>query len=210
MNDATGLFTGDDSALRCRWCQATPAYQHYHDHEWGRPVTDDRRLFEKLCLEGFQAGLSWLTILNKHEAFRRGFAEFDAERIVRFDDADVARLLADAGIVRHRGKIESTINNAARVIELRREFGSLAAYAWRFEADPASRPKRITPEAMKAITMSVESAAMSNDLKKRGWSFVGPTTVYAFMQAMGLVNDHYEGCHVRAVVAQAPRPTSGA
>jgi DNA-3-methyladenine glycosylase I len=210
MNDATGLFTGDDSALRCRWCQATPAYQHYHDHEWGRPVTDDRRLFEKLCLEGFQAGLSWLTILNKREAFRRGFAEFDAERIVRFDDADVARLLADAGIVRHRGKIESTINNAARVIELRREFGSLAAYAWRFEADPASRPKRITPEAMKAITMSVESAAMSNDLKKRGWSFVGPTTVYAFMQAMGLVNDHYEGCHVRAVVAQAPRPTSGA
>jgi DNA-3-methyladenine glycosylase I len=210
MNDATGLFTGDDSALRCRWCQATPAYQHYHDHEWGRPVTDDRRLFEKLCLEGFQAGLSWLAILNKREAFRRGFAEFDAERIVRFDDADVARLLADAGIVRHRGKIESTINNAARVIELRREFGSLAAYAWRFEADPASRPKRITPEAMKAITMSVESAAMSNDLKKRGWSFVGPTTVYAFMQAMGLVNDHYEGCHVRAVVAQAPRPTSGA
>lgn len=210
MNDATGLFTGDDSALRCRWCQATPAYQHYHDHEWGRPVTDDRRLFEKLCLEGFQAGLSWLTILNKREAFRRGFAEFDAERIVRFDDADVARLLADAGIVRHRGKIESTINNAARVIELRREFGSLAAYAWRFEADPASRPKRITPEAMKAITMSAESAAMSKDLKKRGWSFVGPTTVYAFMQAMGLVNDHYEGCHVRAVVAQAPRPTSGA
>ena len=210
MNDATGLFTGDDSALRCRWCQATPAYQHYHDHEWGRPVTDDRRLFEKLCLEGFQAGLSWLTILNKREAFRRGFAEFDAERIVRFDDADVVRLLADAGIVRHRGKIESTINNAVRVIELRREFGSLAAYAWRFEADPASRPKRITPEAMKAITMSAESAAMSKDLKKRGWSFVGPTTVYAFMQAMGLVNDHYEGCHVRAAVAQAPRPTSGA
>ena len=210
MNDATGLFTGDDSALRCRWCQATPAYQHYHDHEWGRPVTDDRRLFEKLCLEGFQAGLSWLTILNKREAFRRGFAEFDAERIVRFDDADVVRLLADAGIVRHRGKIESTINNAARVIELRREFGSLAAYAWRFEADPARRPKRITPESMKAITMSAESAAMSKDLKKRGWSFVGPTTVYAFMQAMGLVNDHYEGCHVRAAVAQASRPISGA
>ena len=210
MNEATGLFTGDDSALRCRWCQATPAYQHYHDHEWGRPVTDDRRLFEKLCLEGFQAGLSWLTILNKREAFRRGFAAFDAERIARFDDADVARLLADAGIVRHRGKIESTINNAARVIELRREFGSLAAYAWRFEADPARRPKRITPESMKAITMSAESAAMSKDLKKRGWSFVGPTTVYAFMQAMGLVNDHYEGCHVRAAVAQASRPISGA
>ena len=209
MNDVTGLFNGDDGALRCRWCQATPAYQHYHDHEWGRPVTDDQRLFEKLCLEGFQAGLSWLTILNKREAFRRGFAEFDAERIARFDNADVARLLADAGIVRHRGKIESTINNAARVIELRREFGSLAAYAWRFEADPATRPKRITPEALKAVTMSAESAAMSKDLKKRGWSFVGPTMVYAFMQAMGLVNDHYEGCHVRATVAQAPRPASG-
>ena len=209
MNDVTGLFNGDDGSLRCRWCQATPAYQHYHDHEWGRPVTDDQRLFEKLCLEGFQAGLSWLTILNKREAFRRGFAEFDAERIARFDDADVARLLADAGIVRHRGKIESTINNAARVIELRREFGSLAAYAWRFEADPATRPKRITPETLKAVTMSAESAAMSKDLKKRGWSFVGPTTVYAFMQAMGLVNDHYEGCHVRATVAQAPRPASG-
>ena len=209
MNDVTGLFNGDDGSLRCRWFQATPAYQHYHDHEWGRPVTDDQRLFEKLCLEGFQAGLSWLTILNKREAFRRGFAEFDAERIARFDDADVARLLADAGIVRHRGKIESTINNAARVIELRREFGSLAAYAWRFEADPATRPKRITPETLKAVTMSAESAAMSKDLKKRGWSFVGPTTVYAFMQAMGLVNDHYEGCHVRATVAQAPRPASG-
>ena len=209
MNDASGLFTGDDGALRCRWCQATPAYQHYHDHEWGRPVTDDRRLFEKLCLEGFQAGLSWLTILNKREAIRRGFAEFDAERIVRFDDSDVARLLGDAGIVRHRGKIESTINNAARVIELRREFGSLASYAWRFEADPSARPKRITPEAMKAVTMSAESAAMSKDLKKRGWSFVGPTTVYAFMQAMGLVNDHFEGCHVRAAVAQMPRPASG-
>ncbi|MBC7482650.1 MAG: DNA-3-methyladenine glycosylase I [Rhizobacter sp.] len=209
MNDVTGLFNGDDGSLRCRWCQATPAYQHYHDHEWGRPVTDDQRLFEKLCLEGFQAGLSWLTILNKREAFRRGFAEFDAERIARFDDADVARLLADAGIVRHRGKIESTINNAARVIELRREFGSLAAYAWRFEADPATRPKRITPETLKAVTMSSESAAMSKDLKKRGWSFVGPTMVYAFMQAMGLVNDHYEGCHVRATVAQAPRPASG-
>ena len=209
MNDATGLFTGSDGALRCRWCQATPVYQHYHDHEWGRPVTDDRRLFEKLCLEGFQAGLSWLTILNKREAFRHGFAAFDAERVARFDAADVARLLGDAGIVRHRGKIESTINNAARVIELRREFGSLAAYAWRFEADPAARPKRVTPEAMKAVTMSAESVAMSKDLKKRGWSFVGPTTLYAFMQAMGLVNDHFEGCHVRADAARAAGPVAG-
>ena len=140
-----GLFVADDDGLaRCRWCRATPAYRHYHDHEWGFPVTDDRRLFEKLCLEGFQAGLSWLTILNKREHFRRAFAGFDAEAVARFDAADVARLLADAGIVRHRGKIESTINNARRVIELRREFGSLAAYAWRFEPEASARPARVT------------------------------------------------------------------
>jgi DNA-3-methyladenine glycosylase I len=193
-----GLFKGADGALRCLWCQATPAYQHYHDHEWGFPVTDDRRLFEKLCLEGFQAGLSWLTILNKREAFRSAFANFDAERIARFGEADIARLLADAGIVRHRGKIESTINNAKRVIELRAEFGSLSAYAWRFQPAPGSRPKRMTLAALRAMTTSPESIAMSKDLKKRGWSFVGPTTVYAFMQAMGLVNDHLDGCHVRS------------
>ena len=210
MTDLDGLFAGADGALRCRWCQATPAYQHYHDHEWGLPVTDDRRLFEKLCLEGFQAGLSWLTILNKREAFRAAFANFEAETIVRFDAADVARLMLDAGIVRHRGKIESTLNNAARVIDLRAEFGSLAAYAWRFEAAPASRPKRITYAALKAMSSSPESVAMSKDLKRRGWSFVGPTTVYAFMQAMGLVNDHVEGCHVRAAAAQAVRPASSA
>ena len=210
MTDLDGLFAGADGALRCRWCQATPAYQHYHDHEWGLPVTDDRRLFEKLCLEGFQAGLSWLTILNKREAFRAVFANFEAETIVRFDAADVARLMLDAGIVRHRGKIESTLNNAARVIELRAEFGSLATYAWRFEAAPASRPKRITYAALKAMSSSPESVAMSKDLKRRGWSFVGPTTVYAFMQAMGLVNDHVEGCHVRAAAAQAVRPASSA
>ena len=203
-----GLFAGADGALRCHWCRASPAYQHYHDHEWGFPVGDDRRLFEKLCLEGFQAGLSWLTILNKREAFRSAFANFDAERVVRFDDSDVARLLADAGIVRHRGKIESTLNNARRVLELRAEFGSLAAYAWRFEPAAASRPKRVTPAALRALGSSPESVAMSKDLKKRGWSFVGPTTVYAFMQAMGLVNDHLEGCHVRAVAAQAGRPVA--
>ncbi len=201
---ATGLFAGDDGALRCQWCRASPAYQHYHDHEWGFPVTDDRRLFEKLCLEGFQAGLSWLTILNKREAFRRAFADFDAERIVRFDAGDVARLLGDAGIVRHRGKIESTINNARRVLELREAFGSLAAYAWGFEPAAGSRPTRITPTALQSMTTSPESVAMSKDLKKRGWSFVGPTTVYAFMQAMGLVNDHLEGCHVRAKAARTP------
>ena len=203
MTAPTGLFTAADGAARCHWCQATPAYQHYHDHEWGFPVSDDRRLFEKLCLEGFQAGLSWLTILNKREAFRTGFASFEAERIARFGEADIARLLADAGIVRHRGKIESTINNAKRVIELRAEFGSLAAYAWGFEPAAASRPKHVTLAALKAMTTSPESVAMSKDLKKRGWSFVGPTTVYAFMQAMGLVNDHVEGCHVRAAALQA-------
>ena len=210
MTTSAGLFAGTDGALRCLWCQATPVYQHYHDHEWGFPVTDDRRLFEKLCLEGFQAGLSWLTILNKREAFRAGFANFEAERVARFDAKDVVRLLADAGIVRHRGKIESTINNAKRVIELRAEFGSLSAYAWGFEPAPKSRPKRLTLAALKALSSSPESVAMSKDLKKRGWSFVGPTTVYAFMQAMGLVNDHIERCHVRAKALQAPRPSSGA
>lgn len=203
MSSDNGLFTAADGMARCRWCQSSPAYQHYHDHEWGWPVTDDRRLFEKLCLEGFQAGLSWLTILNKREAFRAGFANFDAEHVARFTEADVTRLLADAGIVRHRGKIESTINNANRVIELRREFGSLAAYAWLHEPAARSRPTKVTLAVLKANTTSPESVAMSKDLKKRGWSFVGPTTVYAFMQAMGLVNDHLEGCHVRAGALRA-------
>jgi DNA-3-methyladenine glycosylase I len=202
---ADGLFRGADGALRCRWCEATPAYQHYHDHEWGFPVTDERRLFEKLCLEGFQAGLSWLTILNKRENFRRGFSNFEAEAVARFGEADVARLLADAGIVRHRGKIESTINNAKRVLELREEFGSLAAYAWRFEPSPSSRPAKATLAALRAFTTTTESIAMSKDLKKRGWTFVGPTTVYAFMQAMGLVNDHIEGCGAREPALAARR-----
>jgi DNA-3-methyladenine glycosylase I len=203
MTARPGLFAAEDGTLRCRWCESTPVYQRYHDNEWGFPVTDDRRLFEKICLEGFQAGLSWLTILNKREAFRAGFAQFDAERVARFGPKDVERLLGDAGIVRHRGKIESTINNAQRVLELRREFGSLAAYAWGFEPHPRSRPKRITHAALQTMVTSPESAAMSRDLKKRGWSFVGPTTVYAFMQAMGLVNDHVEGCHARELSLQA-------
>ena len=200
--ERAGLFEGEDRAWRCRWCAATPLYQRYHDGEWGFPVTDDRRLFEKLCLEGFQAGLSWLTILNKREAFRRGFADFEAERMARFGPEDVERLLADAGIVRHRGKIESAINNARRLLELRAEFGSLSAYAWRFE--PAARPRRITPAALRARGLPAEATALAKDLKRRGWTFVGPTTVYAFMQAMGLVNDHLEGCVVRAA-AQAAR-----
>ena len=192
-----GVFAGDDQVLRCQWCRASPEYRRYHDEEWGFPVTDERRLFEKICLEGFQAGLSWLTILNKREAFRQGFANFEAEQVARFDEADVTRLLADAGIVRHRGKITSTINNARRVIELRREFGSLAAYAWGFEPDPKTRPARLDPGIIGGAAPSAEAVAMSKDLKKRGWTFVGPTTVYAFMQAMGLVNDHYESCHAR-------------
>lgn len=198
-----GLFIADDGVPRCHWCRATPGYQHYHDHEWGFPVTDDRRLFEKICLEGFQAGLSWLTILNKRESFRAGFANFEAEQVVRFTAKDVERLLGDAGIVRHRGKIESTINNAQRVLEMRAEFGSLAAYAWGHEPPARSRPKKLTHEALIAMTTSPEAIAMSKDLKKRGWSFVGPTTVYAFMQAMGLVNDHREGCASRDAALQA-------
>ncbi len=198
MTKTNGLFTADDGLARCFWCAATPAYRHYHDTEWGFPVTDDRRLFEKLCLEGFQAGLSWLTILNKREAFRRAFADFDAATIARFGEADVARLLQDVGIVRHRGKIESTINNARRALELVDECGSLADYAWRYEPRASSRPRRMTLAALRALTTSAEATAMSKDLKRRGWSFVGPTTVYAFMQAMGLVNDHLDGCSVRA------------
>ncbi len=196
-----GLFAHDDGVLRCQWCRASAEYRRYHDEEWGFPVTDERRLFEKICLEGFQAGLSWLTILNKRDAFRKGFANFEAAAIVEFGDADIARLLADAGIVRHRGKIESTINNARRVIELRKEFGSLAAYAWRHEPAPESRPAH--PQPGFVLGPSAEAIAMSKDLKKRGWSFVGPTTVYAFMQAMGLVNDHYEHCHARETALAA-------
>jgi DNA-3-methyladenine glycosylase I len=200
---AEGLFADEDGACRCSWCQATPAYRAYHDSEWGFPVDDDRRLFEKVCLEGFQSGLSWLTILNKREAFRAGFANFDVEKVARFGEKEIERLLGDAGIVRHRGKIVSAINNARRAIELKEEFGSLAAYFWQHEPAARSRPKRITREALRALTQSPESVALSKDLKKRGWSFVGPTTVYAFMQAMGLVNDHIEGCATRKAALAA-------
>jgi DNA-3-methyladenine glycosylase I len=199
----TGLFADDHEVTRCVWCRATPAYQHYHDHEWGFPVHDDRRLFEKICLEGFQAGLSWLTILKKRDAFRRGFAEFDMDQVARFGEADTRRLLLDAGIVRHQGKIASTINNAQRAIELRKDFGSLAAYFWQFEPATDSRPNQITRQSMSGVSTSPESTALSKDLRKRGWSFVGPTTMYAFMQAMGLVNDHIEGCAARREVLQA-------
>ena len=201
-----GLALSPDGRCRCHWCEADDGYRAYHDGEWGRPVTDDRRMFEKICLEGFQSGLSWLTILRKRESFRAGFARFEAEAVADFGDDDIARLLGDAGIVRHRGKIVSTINNARRAIELRREFGSLAAYFWRFEPHPSTRPTHFTWETLRPITFSAESTAISKDLKKRGWSFVGPTTIYAFMQAMGLVNDHLDGCWVRDEV-EAERAT---
>ncbi|XZG68804.1 DNA-3-methyladenine glycosylase I [Chitinibacteraceae bacterium HSL-7] len=176
----------DDGVVRCRWCSATPDYVAYHDHEWGIPVTDDTRLFEKICLEGFQSGLSWLTILNKRDAFRAAFCGFDFYRVAQFGVEDVERLLLDAGIVRHRGKIEATVNNARRAVEMVEEFGSLAAFFWRFEPELAS--------AAEVRSQVPESVALSKALKKRGWSFVGPTTVYAFMQAMGMVNDHAREC----------------
>ena len=179
---------------RCWWCGTDPLYVEYHDTEWGKPVTDARRLFEKVCLEGFQAGLSWLTILRKRENFRRAFANFDVDRVARYTARDVTRLLADEGIVRHRGKIESTINNAQRAIELREECGSLSSYFWRWAPDPSTRPRRITREALMRMATSPESIALSKDLRQRGWTFVGPTTIYAFMQAMGLVNDHVDDC----------------
>jgi DNA-3-methyladenine glycosylase I len=198
-----GLSRGDDGVTRCFWGDSAPEYRSYHDEEWGFPVADDHRLFEKLCLEGFQSGLSWLTILRKREGFRHAFAGFDFEQVARFGQKDVERLLDDASIVRHRGKIEATINNAQRAVELADEEGSLAAYVWRFEPDPASRPKRLTWAALLELAQTDESRALAKDLKRRGWRFVGPTTVYAFMQAMGLVNDHVEGCASRAPAAEA-------
>ncbi len=192
-----GLITGEDGKTRCFWPGTLPDYLAYHDEEWGFPVTNDHRLFEKICLEGFQSGLSWLTILRKRENFRAAFAGFDFEKVARFGDVDIERLLGDKGIVRHRGKITSTINNANRAIELRDEFGSLASYFWSFEPPQAERPDLMDWETLKANPITEASKRLSKDLKKRGWSFVGPTTVYAFMQAMGLVNDHIEGCFCR-------------
>ena len=198
MKSTTGLARGDDGVVRCTWAAAGgELYGRYHDEEWGVPVADDRRLFEKICLEGFQSGLSWLTILRKRDAFSLAFAGFDFDAVAEFGAADVRRLLKDAGIVRHRGKIESTINNARRAVELRDEFGSLAAYFWRFEPKPTERPRTVTWRALSKLSQTPASVAMSRDLKNRGWSFVGPTTLYAFMQAMGMVNDHLEGCAVR-------------
>ncbi len=188
---------GPDDKPRCRWCAAAPEFLDYHDAEWGFPVGDDRRLFEKLCLEGFQSGLSWRTILVKRENFRAAFHGFDIDKISRYTDGDVERLLNDAGIVRHRGKIEAVINNAQRAQELIQREGSLAAYFWRFEPDAA---QWVEPQTQ---STSPQSITLSKDLKKQGWKFVGPTTVYAFMQAMGLINDHVEDCVIRSGVEQA-------
>jgi DNA-3-methyladenine glycosylase I len=196
MNMSTTI-QGTDGKSRCRWCGAAPEFLSYHDTEWGYPVSDDRRLFEKLSLEGFQSGLSWRTILAKRENFRAAFHDFDFDRIARFTSRDIERLLADEGIVRHRGKIEAVINNACRAQELVKREGSLAAFVWRYEPDP----KQLA--APQTASTSAQSLALSKDLKKLGWKFVGPTTMYAFMQAMGMINDHVEGCVIRAKVERA-------
>lgn len=190
----------EPAITRCAWAGSDPLYVAYHDSEWGRPVTSDARLFEKLCLEGFQSGLSWLTVLRKRERFREVFFGFDIARVAAMGETDIERLLGDPGIIRHRGKIASTINNAARALELQREFGSLAAYFWRFEPEPSERPERITPAVLAEVAQTEASRALSKDLRKRSFTFVGPTTCYAFMQAMGLVNDHYDDCFCRAEV----------
>ena len=195
--DPPGLSRGNDGLVRCWWAGDTDDYVAYHDLEWGVPVCDDCRLFEKLCLEGFQSGLSWLTILRKREHFREAFAGFDFERVANYSDGDVVRLLGNPGIVRHRGKIEATINNARRACDMASEFGSLAAFFWHWEPTEDARPPGMDYETLRTLASTPESVAMSKELKRRGWRFVGPTTAYAFMQAMGLVNDHIDGCHAR-------------
>ncbi len=195
------LTTDSSGQSRCWWCGVDPLYLEYHDREWGWPVADDARLFEKICLEGFQCGLSWLTILRKRPRFREVFLGFDPQRVVRMTERDVTRLVEDSGIVRHRGKILSTINNAARAIELTEEFGSLASFLWQFAEPPGAR--RVPRSGDDVPSSTPQSVALSRDLKRRGWSFVGPTTVHAFMQAVGMTNDHLQGCHIRPAVAAA-------
>lgn len=198
----SGLITGEDGRARCQWSGTDPLYQRYHDREWGRPVKDDVRLFEKLSLEGFQSGLSWITILRKRENFRAAFQGFELETVAGFGARDVQRLLSDAGIVRHRGKIESAINNARRALELIGEHGSLARFYWSFEPRARERPRRIDWATLKTMSQTEASTRLSKALRQRGFSFVGPTTAYAFMQAMGLVNDHVHGCFVREAVEE--------
>ena len=199
----TGLHLRHNGSLACWWGEGHDDYEAYHDTEWGMPVADDVRLYEKMCLEGFQSGLSWLTILRKRENFRAAFSGFDFEAVARFGDADVERLLGDAGIVRHRGKIEATINNARAALDTIEAHGSLAAFFWSFEPDPADRPVVVDYEALTSMPTTPESTALSKALRKLGWRFVGPTTCYALMQASGIVNDHIEGCHRRPVIEAA-------
>jgi len=194
-----GVGTGDDGISRCWWCGTDPLYRSYHDSEWGRPVADDRRLFEKVCLEGFQSGLSWLTILRKRENFRRVFKSFDMESVARFNSRSVERLMGDAGIVRNRAKIEATINNARRCLDLIDELGSFAAYVWSFEPRRPAR-RRLDWATLVGMGTGEEAVAMSKDLKKRGWAFVGPTTIYSVMESVGLANDHMSACDIRSEV----------
>ncbi len=202
QNMSDGLITGSDGCCRCWWPGDKADYVAYHDDEWGVPVADDKKLFEKICLEGFQSGLSWLTILRKRENFRAAFAGFDFEKVAQYTDEDVERLLQNKGIVRHRRKIESVINNAGRAIALVEEFGSLSAYFWQYEPTEDERPERCDYATLMSLSKTAASTAMSKDLKKRGWSFVGPTTAYSFMQSMGIVNDHLEGCEWRSRTEQ--------
>jgi DNA-3-methyladenine glycosylase I len=185
-----GIVQGEDGVARCWWGASDPLYRRYHDREWGRPIKDDRRLFEKICLEGFQSGLSWITILRKRENFRKAFSEFEIAAVARFNQRKIDALMQDAGIVRNRAKILATVNNARRCLELQKEMGSLAAFAWSYEPTSASAGVAAGPEAI----------ALSKDLKRRGWAFVGPTTIHSFMQAVGIINDHLEGCEARAEV----------
>ncbi len=200
-----GLCRGEDGVVRCAWAGSDPLYLRYHDREWGFPVAGERRLLEKICLEGFQSGLSWLTILRKRPAFRAAFRGFDASALARFGRRDVVRLLRDAGIVRHRGKIEAAIGNARAAREMAAATGSLAAFVWSFEPRPGDRPRRITWRALEGMTTTTASTALSRALRAHGFRFVGPTTCYAFMQAMGLVNDHLEGCAIRPRVEAVRR-----
>ncbi|HEX2090134.1 MAG TPA: DNA-3-methyladenine glycosylase I [Actinomycetota bacterium] len=197
-----GVVIADDGVARCWWSVDDPLYRDYHDAEWGRPVADDRRIFEKICLEGFQSGLSWLTILRKRENFRKAFKSFDIEAVARFDGRTADRLMLDAGIVRNRAKIEATINNARRSLDVIDEFGSLAAYVWAFEPKRGVRPASLDWNTLVHMGPSEEATAMSKDLKRRGWAFVGPTTIYSAMESIGLVNDHLTGCDVRSDVEE--------
>ena len=192
-----GLLTDTFEITRCAWCGEDTEYQRYHDTEWGVPIVNDQILFQKICLEGFQAGLSWLTILRKRDNFMKAFDNFDFKKVSQYGDKDISRCLVNPGIIRHRGKIESTINNAKKAIELVNEFGSLASFFWSFEPSIKNRPEKLTYAVASQITMSTESIALSKALKKRGWTFVGPTICYSFMQAMGIVNDHVLGCSRR-------------